>query len=244
MAAIAPPPDVDHLDLLEEYLERGDVLEGHSPLVDGGWANKCRVTLRGGVLAIQKPVTGSNAPATMSEEIGVNREVAAWRISRALGWSHLVAATVSTEMWCPVLGDTARACLQVAWPAPTVPLVPLADIADMEIWQAAIFDWLIVQTDRGSNNWLGVLAIPDHGQPAQHRLRLFDHGHAFVAGGAVNSTFYTAKAGQDIPAELIEDLRAAEPIIAAGDLDGLLGPGTSQALVTKLKQLVNDGRLT
>jgi hypothetical protein len=231
------------LDQLEQYLRRGDLLDAHSLVMEGGWANKCKVTLRGGVVAIQKPVTGSNAPSTGVEEIGVNREVAAWRICRALRWTHLVAATVSTEMWCPVLSDRGRVCLQVAWPEPTVPTVPIADLSDLEVWQAAIFDWLIVQTDRSGSNWLGAPTLAAPGAPPQHRLRLHDHGHAFVPGGTVNSTFYAAKQGQHVPPDLIDDIRVAESQVGRADLDGLLGSGATQALVTKLQQLLSSGRL-
>jgi hypothetical protein len=244
MATAAPPEFADdHLDKLEEYLRRGDLLDAHSLVVEGGWANKCRVTLNGGVFAIQKPVKGSNAPETGSEEIGVNREVAAWRICRAFGWTNLVAATVSTDMWSPSLGATTRVCLQVIWPAPTEPALALDQLPDLEIWQAAIFDWLIVQTDRNGSNWLGVSALPEPGQSGQHRLRLHDHGHAFVPSGTLNSSFYSMKQGQGIPPTLIDDLREAERHLPDYGLDDLLGSGTTHALVTKLQQLVNDGSL-
>jgi hypothetical protein len=108
---------------------------------------------------------------------------------------------------------------------------------------AAIFDWLIVQTDRNGSNWLGVPALPEHGQPGQHRLRLHDHGHAFVPSGTLNSSFYSMKQGQRIPPMLIDDLREAERHLPECGLDDLLGSGTTHALVTKLQQLVNDGSL-
>lgn len=184
---------MESLDELEGYLRHANVLSVATFPLHGAHPS-FRVTLEGGVAVLAKPVDATPDAAKM-----VPREVAAWIVARALGWSDLLAATVLREV--PGIRETesVAASLQVLWPD-FQPDAPLAVFRDDDVWRAAVFDVLIAQTDRSGHNWL---AVPPPGAEEESRLKLVDHGYAFdFEGRALASSFFAAKRGQPIPADV------------------------------------------
>jgi hypothetical protein len=232
------------LDDLEQYLGAADVLYAYEPVVTGGGGhqNKFAVVFDGGVAGFCKPASGIADGGRAAKN-----EVAAWTLSRILDWSDLIAATVFRTIMSPKSGQSEEMAIQVFWPGNDF-TPPLGTFTEDEIWRAAIFDQIILHTDRQSNNWLGVppaqLPFPGPVPVQQQQLKLIDHGYAFghQAAAACNSSFSQSMAGRSIPEVYLESLRK----VADGDttlLCSLIGDEECAALVDRVYDLVNGGKL-
>jgi hypothetical protein len=219
---------MDGLDELEEYLRTARIMEVCAfPATTGGAHPKALVILDGGVGLLAKPAD-ANADAPEM----VTREAAAWTVARHLGWTDLVSTTVVRTIPSPTSGADVEASVAVAWPSHQPDTDP-AGFSDDDIWRAAVFDFLIDQSDRSGHNWLSV-PDPALGQP---KLKLVDHGYAFwFPGRPLGSTFFAAKQGQDLPDSVlaaVKTMLAAWPI---KDLDDLLDAG----IVSNIEQRARD----
>jgi hypothetical protein len=230
--------DVDGLDELEHYLRTARILDvGAFPDPDipaPGAHPSFRFILEGGVGALAKPAH------TIGEGDAVVRyEAAAWVLARQLGWTDLVATSVlrGTDVF-PGVEEEVTTSLQILWPGFELD-ADMGQFSDEDIWRAAIFDVLVLHTDR-THNWG---AVPGHGEK---RLKLIDHGYAFREwpGREFASSFANAKAGQEIPddlAELLDDfLGRAE---TDDGLEELLGEDVLEELVARGRTLVEDRTL-
>lgn len=216
---------------LEQYLRTATVLEV-STLATQTAANPRRYILDGGVAVVGK--LADEQPPGM--EVVVRHEAAAWVTARVLGWSHLCSATVLRELESIKTGEPVEASVQVIWPSFEW-LVPLDRVADEELWQAAIFDVLVLQSDRAGNNWGGV------GPGDVPRLKLVDHAYTHGLNGGLNSSFVEARKDQEVPDEHLE--RVASFVENAGDteLAELLGERAFTAMVDRAQQIVQSGVL-
>jgi hypothetical protein len=226
---------VDGLDELENYLRTARILDvGAFPdpgIPQPGAHQSFRFILEGGVSALAKP-----AHTIGDGESVVRYEAAAWVVARLVGWTDLVATTVlrHTDAF-PDLDDEVATSLQVIWAAAELD-ADMGQFSDEDVWRAAIFDVLVLHTDR-THNWL---AVPGHGET---RLRLIDHGYAFREwqGREFSSSFANAKAGQEVPDELLEQLEGFLGRAEADEvLDDLLGEQALEELVARGRTLVED----
>lgn len=205
------------LDELEEYLRNALILGALDPPSSGGGhaGGRFRLLLQGGVSVIAKPGTNPESETMMG------REAAAWQVARLLGFEEIVAATVIRTM--PTSGgDEVLASAQVFWPDGNLFSPPIDTFPDDDVWRAAIFDAVIGNVDRAGHNWL---AVPAPGGVVPPRLKLVDHGHAFDYGGnrnRVESAFYAAHRGEDIPDDLHEALQRFVDAWPAAGVENLL----------------------
>jgi hypothetical protein len=138
-------------------------------------------------------------------EAAVRHEAAGWQVARALGFPNIVAATVLRETPRLTTGDPVRSSVQVTWPEGWQWCAPLSVFREDELWQAAVFDAVVLHTDHSQNNWLAVPA-PEGSQPP--RLALVDTGYAFSPGGPEpGSSFYQEYRGKDLPEHTANGLR-------------------------------------
>jgi hypothetical protein len=227
----------DPLQDLERYLAEAKVLCAY-PETRGGWQRKCRVVLEGGVMVLQKPTDGTNAPHTgVDPQVAVRREVAAFVVAQALGWAHLVAPTVLRRMQPAAGGAECEVSLQVFWPEPLDALVDLGRCDPFDVWRAAAFDVAIINSDRGGNNWLGL--GPD--MAGATHLKLVDHGHAFTPG-PVNSSFVAHVAGEPVPATIRDEITVGLNQWPDKRLLPLIGV-VHETVRTRLRQVATGARL-
>jgi hypothetical protein len=142
-----------------------------------------------------------------------------------------VIATPTPYMYFP-------ASVQVTWPLFT----PAAELhytasqcPDPEVWRAAIFDALALNTDRNATNWGFVDGMPE-------RPKLIDHGHAFDAAQGNSYDFIDLKQNEPIPDSYMK--RIHERLIVRGmptRLVELLPEQTVDRIRNVAHGLVNDG---
>lgn len=219
-----------HTELLEEYLRTAPIIYQGTWPHGGAHQNKMELILEGGLGAIAKPADWADGPRT------VQCECAAWTVAKLFGWEDLLAVTVLREV--KSIGDQlVDAAVQIAWPRPTPDLEAAFD--DRDVWQAATFDYVIENSDRGGHNWL---AVPGDAQTPM--LKLIDHGYAFGAPGRpFQSTFFGQREGQDLPSFILDDLglfltRAHD----SGLRDGL-PEGEFERLIQRAEELPEGGKL-
>jgi hypothetical protein len=225
---------MEGLDELEEYLKRADILYiGGFPASGGAHPGKL-VVLEGGVGVLAKPADANAAAPEM-----VPREVAAWIVARHLGWADLVATTVLRRDIPGDAGGLVDASFSVAWPNNAADVDPGFD--DEDRWRAAVFDFVVQQGDRGGHNWL---AVPAPGAGTS-MLKLIDHGHCFgyPPPGSVNSTFFTEKRGQELPAEIVTALHAILDDWPSDHLQDLLPDEAVSNTEDRVRALLEQGSL-
>lgn len=156
----------------------------------GGHQAKYSVALSGGQVCLAKAAP----PGDLNQLAQTRHEVAAWELLKALGWADLGATTVLREIDLAGVG-LVPAALQTAWPSEMCVNAPDISCMPSEVtFRAAIFDYVILNSDRGGHNWLGL----DDGAGAV-RLKLFDHGHCFgLHGGEVSSNFVSKHMGDPL----------------------------------------------
>jgi hypothetical protein len=234
-----------HLDDLENYLLHAAVLFAFEPAVQGGGghAGKYAVVFDGGVTAYSKPSSG-----VADGGRAARNEAAAWAVARLLGWTDLMGATVIRLMAHGHTGAVEEIALQILWPGSDFTPDP-ARFTDDEIWRAALFDQIILHSDRMSNNWLGVppMALPFPGAVygGQQQLKLIDHGYAFdyPARAVVSSSFVELRRGQTVPSPLLAALSSLRNSVPNSSLVQLLGSSELNALVARVDSVISAGAL-
>lgn len=225
---------MEGLDELEEYLRTAEILYvGGFPSPGGAHPGKL-VILAGGVGVLAKPADANAAAAEM-----VPREVAAWPVAKHLAWSDLVAATVLRQDFPGDAGGRVDASFTVAWPNNKADVDP--GFSDEDQWRAAVFDFVVQQSDRNGHKWLAVPA-PTGGPSA---LKLIDHGHCFgyPPPGSVNSTFYARKQGQDLPPDVTSALHGLLDEWPGDALQELLPDEIVSNTEDRVKELLDRGHL-
>lgn len=224
---------MDAIDHLEEYLRSSRILDICAfPATTGGAHPRKLVILEGGVGTVAKPADASSGAADM-----VPREVAAWVVARALGWTDMLSATVLRQI--PSAQGDVDAALMVAWPTNQPDVDPGFD--DDDRWRTAVFDFIIGQADRGGHNWL---AVPDpaHGTA---RLKLVDHGHCFgyPPNSSLNSTFFNEKKGQHIPTSIMTALVGFSAQPPTATLEPLIGTTEAAEVESRVNRVLGTGVL-
>jgi hypothetical protein len=160
-------------------------------------------------------------------------------VAKEFGWADLVATTIIRTVELEP-GRRVESSLQVIW-SDHAPDADIAHFPDEDIWRAAVFDVLIDQSDRWGHNWLAVPAPGGSGTP---RLKLCDHGYAFdFPGRALQSTFSSAKNGQEIPPDVRDALSHLASSWPPDGLVGLLESDAESKLEARAKALAAADRL-
>ena len=166
-------------------------------------------------------------------------EVAAWRLACLLGWTDLVPTTVLRSMRCPT-HDAIEMVAAIINIESREDFPDMSEFSEVEIWKAAILDYVIAQTDRGGRtNYLGVPA-----NSPNKRLVLIDNSFTFGANGnsTTNSQFRNAKLGQEIPRDIFHDLETLRRDFPDGVAD-LLHPDQIQECRMRVEELLSAGRM-
>ena len=191
------------------------------------------VTIRDGAratLAIYKPSRGERPLWDFPTGTLANREVAAYRVSQALGWPN-IPPTILRE------GPEGIGMVQLF-----VELVDgqhfftLRDAHRAEMQRIAVFDAIINNTDRKGGHVLlgenGAIWCIDHGVTFHERYKL--------------RTVIWDFTRQPIPAQLIADMGTLRSHLTRGDavfdlLGELLSPREIRALRSRLDELIERG---
>jgi hypothetical protein len=220
---------MEGIDELETYLTTARILE-RARFANHGAHPSDMLILEGGVGVLAKP-----ADATPDAGDMVPREVAAWVVARALGWTDLMATTVLRQI------NGVDTSVAVLWPS-SMPDTPADQFPDDDVWRAAVFDVLVTQSDRSGHNWL---AVPAPGSGGQPRLRLVDHGYAFdFPGRPLASSFVELRRDHEIPDDIHE---ALDTLLghSLSDVESLIGTAARDEVFERARQLAADNsRLT
>jgi hypothetical protein len=221
---------------LERYLRTAPILATAGPVVGGGaHPGKQRLLLLGGVQVIAKPAIEREETERM-----IRCEAAAWQVAKALGFGGLIATTVLRRI-PSADGDEVGASIQVIWPDGHQFCAALELLPDGDIWEAAVFDAVVLHADHNLNNWL---AVPAPGGAEQPRLKLIDNGYAFFPGrGGCNSSFYAAKEGVELPDLMISALEQFLGAWPIQELEELLDDGALRGVRERAEHLLQRGVL-
>jgi hypothetical protein len=185
--------------IAERLLREADVLGRFTLVVQGGGghADKYGVVLAGNSHALVKP--GSTA---INLEMAKN-EVAAWQLAIALGWPDLLPCSVMRTLTTPGGATPVECAVMTMWPGTGDAVPDIARFSTADVWRAGIFDYLVEQSDRRNNNYLGLAS------DGEYRLLLIDHGYSFGTQGRPAGSQFTDKVKDTvIPARCRDDLSA------------------------------------
>jgi len=181
--------------------------------------------------AIYKPRRGERPLWDFPSGTLCQREVAAYAVSEAMGWS-LVPPTALRN------GPFGRGMVQLyVAHDPDVHFLALDRPDPGVVARLVAFDHVINNADRKSGHVL---------QAGDGRLWAIDHGVAFHVEPKLRTVIWSL-AGEPLPRDvaagieqLLAELGAAESTLSI-HLDGLLAPGERAALARRVRQLLDDG---
>lgn len=192
-----------------------------------------QVSLRGRIVpAVYKPARGERPLWDFPEGSLAQREVAAYVVSRALGWD-LVPPTVLRPD-----GPAGPGSLQLFVDAhPERHYFTFSDEEKQRLRPAAAFDLLVNNADRKA----GHVLFGEHGH-----LWLIDHGVCFHAEDKLRTVIWDF-IGEAIPADLLDDIRSfhralADDAALQHELGGLLSPEEVAALGARADWLIRSKR--
>ena len=213
---------------IEAYVRTAPIVEQGPLTKGGGHPDKQLAVLEGGVGVVVKLAL----PGDRVKHDQVRAECAAGLLANALGWQDLVPATALRVVESITTRELMPASVQVVWPL----FMPAAELhrdasscPPKEIWRAAIFDALALNTDRHALNWGFVEGMPE-------TPRLIDHGHAFEAATSGSFDFINLRRGQDIPDDLVNHID--ERIVKPG-LPPALGELRPQNVLDRIMDLAD-----
>ena len=181
-------------------------------------------------LAVYKPQRGERPLWDFADGTLCLREYAAFVLSQALGWA-LVPPTVLRE------GPYGLGSLQFFVDAdPDLNFFNLRDAYPAEFQRVALFDVLTNNADRKGGHCL---------RDQQDRIWCIDHGLTFNAQHKLRTVIWDY-AGQPIPLNLLDDLRAfkkqlTNPQDVRQVLERLLSPREVESLERRLDELIAAG---
>ncbi len=183
-------------------------------------------------LAIYKPRRGERPLWDFPNGTLYRREVAAYRVSAALGW-NLVPPTVVRD------GPFGVGSVQLYVEAePELTAFELVEAGNPLMPLIAAFDVVVNNADRKAGH---CLARPDDDQ-----VWAIDHGVCFHVEPKLRTVLWDF-AGQALPPRLVDELESLCRAVAggrfAGELAELLAPDEIAALVHRTAALARDGRL-
>jgi uncharacterized repeat protein (TIGR03843 family) len=192
-----------------------------------------QVSLAGQVVpAVYKPARGERPLWDFPEGSLAQREVAAYVVSRALGWD-LVPPTVLRPD-----GPAGPGSLQLFVDAdPERHYFTFSDEEKQQLRPAAAFDLLVNNADRKA----GHVLLGEQGH-----LWLIDHGVCFHAEDKLRTVIWDF-IGEPIPEDLLDDIRSFRRALAhdaalQNELGGLLLPEEFTALETRADRLIRSRR--
>lgn len=228
------PPEPSDVEALEDLLRSASVKGPGPPYQEGVTGLTASLELEGSA-----PPVFAKFESEEHGDVYLRRERAAWVIARKLGWTDLVPCTVLRDLELPDgSGETAMASVQVFSDGePDV----AASWPDHDQRRAAVFDYLIENSDRWEHNW--VTWRDEDGTP---RLRLIDHSFSF--GEPPNrqgpiSTFYTRCRNELVPDEVLRDVERLRGALDDPELESLLGSEHVAELRERIERLFTRGRL-
>jgi uncharacterized repeat protein (TIGR03843 family) len=223
------PPDDDVL----EALSAGDLTLAGQFMWGSNYTFLVEVQAGGLALqAVYKPVRGERPLWDFPAGSLAGREVAAYQVSRALGWD-LVPPTVLRRD-----GPAGPGSLQLFVDAdPERHYFTFSQQEKPQLRPVAAFDVLINNADRKGGH---ILLAPGG------RLWVIDHGVCFHAEDKLRTVVWDF-AGEPIPPSLLEDLRGLrdrlqQDAALRAVLEGLLEPAEVEALARRVERLLAEGR--
>lgn len=230
----------EDLDDLEERLRNGRVLGALLvPPTTGITAEHHRfVPIEGCSPVYGKPAYEIVSPRLFLPLVEAERaawaEEACWIVARRLGMVDLVPCTVVRRMYWPSLGRVATVALQVLWSDAKKPF-PIRSCAQNDLARAAVFDALVLNSDRHGGNWMG-----EAGPPLQ--LRLIDHSFTFgVNGRRFRSELADLWNNRALPPDIVDavtDLLLDPPAV----LVDLVGVDQYRAFLGRAQMIATRGR--
>ncbi len=216
-----PPEPVSpaRFPALLEVLQRGEVAVIGPARFGSNRVWFVTVTAAGQVIgAVYKPTAGERPLAGFPPRTLARREVAAYLVSRALGWPLVPPTT------CRPDGPHGPGALQLYLPAG-----PAGDADELRLRQVALFDGLANNADRKPGHLrrdpFGSLWSIDHGLCFHHQPKLRTFLHQFDR--------------QPIPAPLLSDVAGLhESLTANSPLAELLAPPEIAALRQRIEHLL------
>ena len=175
----------------------------------------------------------------------VRNEAAAWGVAKLAGWTEVVPPTVLRDIGSPITGTTGLGSVQLFYPgaqnAPNIACLPT-----QQVWQAAAFDYIVSQSDRGGQNWIGVtgpvIATSTAGMPVH--LKLIDHGYAFGLNGlSTNSVFIDTRRGQELPLDVFRAVERLVALAAGSELPDLLSADALSQMLDRARRLLTEGAI-
>lgn len=184
-----------------------------------------------GLQAVYKPSQGERPLWDFPPETLAGREVAAYLLSEALGWGLVPPTVYRTD------GPAGPGSLQLRIAHdPELHYFTFDDATRQRLRPTALFDLLLNNADRKGGHIL--LDAADH-------IWLIDHGICFHAEPKLRTVVWDF-VGEAFPDELVADLRALAPRLAAGplrdELRDYLADAELEALSQRLERLLAEGR--
>jgi hypothetical protein len=220
---------------LDEHLRSARIVETLPVAGGGGHPEKRRLVLDGGVILIAKPRFDE---PTAHQVAG---ELAACILARELVWDIVPATILRPNVELVSGGRVADCSVQIIWSgfktAFELGIGPGNCQSDAS-WRVALFDVLIRNTDRKSDNW-GMVGDSEV-------VRLFDNGNAHGGpGSGFNSEFAAHYNGQPIPEHPLQDLRrfVARREWEASLLSSVLPQSSVEAVFSRAERLIAEGTL-
>ncbi|MBL8058707.1 MAG: SCO1664 family protein [Anaerolineales bacterium] len=234
MADVPPAPETDgprpvSAQTVLRLLQDGELaLEGLLPY-GSNYTFLARVSLADHTtLGVYKPIAGERPLWDFPTETLAYREVAAYRVSEALGWGFVPPTVFRAD------GPHGPGSLQYFVRAqPDFHYFNLAEDDRPQLRRVALFDVLINNADRKGGHLL---------KDQAGRLWLIDHGIAFHAQNKLRTVIWDF-AGEGIPADLLADLAAFRQQLDQSDelkdsLHNLLDPLELAALRRRADRLL------
>lgn len=177
---------------------------------------------------VYKPVKGEQPLWDFPSETLAGREVAAYLLSEALGWSLVPPTVLRSD------GPFGPGSLQLRVAHdPERHYFTFEDAVRQQLRPAAVFDLLANNADRKGGHIL---------QGEDGHLWLIDHGICFHEEPKLRTVIWDF-AGEEIPAELVERVRSLHPQLAPGSplaeqLAAYLNPVELEALRQRITALL------
>jgi uncharacterized repeat protein (TIGR03843 family) len=184
------------------------------------------------VPAVYKPARGERPLWDFPEGTLAQREVAAYLVSRALGWDLVPPTVLRAD------GPAGFGSLQLFVDAnPERHYFTFSDAEKQRLRPAATFDLLINNADRKA----GHILLDD-----QDHLWLIDHGVSFHIEEKLRTVIWDF-IGESMPVELLADLRSFRRALSRDralkdELAALLAPEELRALRQRADRLIRTGR--
>lgn len=220
---------------LETYLRDAEPIMACEPVLTSGGGHDLKFQVMSGGVTVLGKHSSTSAP---SAGLMVRYEVAAWEVTKILGWEEMMGTTVLREMNHPSTGAWGEASLQVFFPAVEY-CGPTSLISTEQTWKAGIIDTILLNSDRNLSNWLTTTGDRSH-----PNLILIDHGLTLSLSTNLNSTFVNDHRDEQVPENLVADIvRFAQVAMQSVSLCHLVGRRVVLEMIDRADRIVTTRRL-